>query len=419
MPFRAFFILLGLTTLWVTLCTQQNHMSVNPASRYATMEALVEHGTYRVDDTLLGGRTVDKVQWEGAFYSSKPPLLPTLCAPVYATLRAITGVGFREATYPTVRAMRLFVAALPWLVAMLLFVALARRCVGDDATAYGLAGAMVVGGLPTAYATHLDNHSFAFLALLAGALAIAPLFRDDGHLPLANAALAGLCGGAATTFDLGATPIVGAFGVFIVWRLRHDRAAAATFIATGLFAPALQMWIQYQMIGDVRPFYLHRSAYQYEGSYWGNPIEFDALSEPWYVYAFHSLFGHHGVFSVTPWLLLGLPWLFQKERTPNAESLRRVAAFATLFVVGYYVHKTNNYGGRCVGMRWFMVLHPILAVGALRTVERYDLLRRRPIWVGVLVGASAVSALSGAVNPWEEGFVFALFRAVGLGSVAG
>ncbi len=66
--------MLGFVALWLVLCSQQPHLPVNPASRYAGMEALVEHGTFAIDDTRLVRATVDKVQWEGHFYSSKPPL---------------------------------------------------------------------------------------------------------------------------------------------------------------------------------------------------------------------------------------------------------------------------------------------------------------------------------------------------------
>lgn len=393
-------------------------MSVNPASRYATMEALVEHRTFIIDDTSLLRRTVDKVQWEGHFYSSKPPLLATLCAPIYGIVRGVTGVGFREAMYPTVRRMRLFVGVLPWLAAMAVFLALSRRACADPLSASAIACAMIVGGLPTAYAAHLDNHSFAFLALLGAALAGAPL-AEGKPIPTVNAAIAGFLGGAAVTFDLGATPMVGLLSLWGMWHARDQRRTLLVFVACGLVAPLCQTAILYASTGNLKPFYLIPSAYQYDGSYWGNPVEFDALREPAPVYAFHALIGHHGLFSVTPWLLLGLPWFFQRETTPRAESLRRVAIAAVLFIVAYYVHRTINYGGRCVGMRWFMVLHPVLAVAVLRTAQRTDIIRRWPIAVGVLVAFSAVNALGGAVNPWEEGFTFALFRAVGLGSVPG
>ena len=111
--------------------------------------------------------------------------------------------------------------------------------------------------------------------------------------------------------------------------------------------------------------------------------------------------------------------LFVRDPDKNARRLGWIAGAGALFVIGYYIVKTNNYGGRCVGMRWFMVLQPVLAIAAVRFVDRYRLVERYPLALGLLVGVSALSALAGAVNPWEEGIVHVMFRAMGAGSVEG
>jgi hypothetical protein len=258
------------------------------------------------------------------------------------------------------------------------------------------------------------------VTLLAATAAASSLVRDT-RWPPALAAFAGLLGGLAVTFDLGAGPLVGAVGCWVVavaW-LRGERASAIAFMAAGLVAPIAQMAIQYGIAGTIKPFYLIDSAYQYERSYWSRPVEFDALREPPLVYAFHALFGHHGLFSHTPWLALGVPWFFQREERRALDALRLVVGGALVFIVGYYVFKTVNYGGRCVGMRWFLVLHAPLALAAARVVQRNRFVNRRPIVAGALVGVAAVTALTGAINPWEEGFVYALFRALALGSISG
>lgn len=410
----------AVVAVWLVLCSQQRHLPVNPASRYAGMEALVEHGTFAIDATRLVRSTVDKVQWEGSFYSSKPPLLYTLAAPVYAAVIAVTGETFASDRYGTAMTMRLFVAVLPWLIGLFVWHRLLTRLAPSPETRLWAFAAMALGGLPTAYASHLDNHSLCVVALLITALGLRALLTDDAW-DRGHAGLAGLFGGLAVTFDLGSGPLVGAVGLwvaFVAFR-RREFVPLVVFIVAGLTAPLAQMAIQYAIAGTVKPFYLIDSAYQYERSYWARPVEFDALNEPRLKYAFHALLGHHGLFSHTPWLALGLPWFFRKETTAPANALRAVVGAAVLFIVGYYITKTVNYGGRCVGMRWFMLLHVPLGLAAVREVQRRDLVRRRPILLGALVGISAVTALTGAINPWEEGFVYALFRALGAGSIAG
>lgn len=390
-------------------------MSVNPASRYATMESLVERGTWSIDGSSL--RTVDKVEIDGKMYSSKPPLMVALLTPAYVAVRLAQGFGFSENPYQTVRAMRLFVAVAPWLVAMFLWLGLVRRLSDDPLIQLWASIAMIAGGLSTAYASHLDNHSIAMAALFAGCALLAPVLR--GQIAPVRAFAGGLAWGFATTCDLGAIPAVGLVGLAILWLLRANRGAAAALLAGLLIAPIAQTALLLAMTGDPRPFYVRDGLYDYAGSYWRNPIEFDALDEPWPVYAFHALVGHHGLFSATPWFLLGIPWFLQREDSDAAEIIRKAAVGATLFVLAYYVFRTSNYGGRCVGMRWFMVLHPIFAIAAVRTVVRLNLVERRPILLGILTGWSAMNALLGAINPWEEGLIYATFRALGLGSIPG
>ncbi len=85
----------------------------------------------------------------------------------------------------------------------------------------------------------------------------------------------------------------------------------------------------------------------------------------------------------------------------------------------YYTLRMGNYGGRAVGMRWFLVTEPALLLAAARAVDVGGLADRRPLLLGVLAGAAAVSALGGAVNAWEEGFVYVFFQSLGLASVEG
>ena len=412
---RILALVLLAVTAWVVVCTQQDHMSVNPASRYATMESLVERGTWTIDDSSL--RTVDKVQIDGRFYSSKPPLMVALMTPAYWLVRQVQGFGFAEDSYRTARAMRVLVGVVPWFFGILAWLALIRRCEDDLLRLW--AGIAVAGGsLMTAYASHLDNHTVATAALITGALLLSPVL-DDEPLEVTRTFVGGLLWGFATTCDLGATPLVGLVGLLAFWRLRESPVAAAALAVGLLAAPVVQTGLLLAMTGDPRPFYIRDGLYSYEGSYWRNPIEFDALDEPLPVYAFHALFGHHGLFSVTPWLLLGLPWLWRRESNEAWEPFRRAAVAGVAFIVVYYLFRTSNYGGRCVGMRWWMVIHPVLAIGALRVVQTGDLLRRRPMLVGTLTGWSIANALGGAINPWEEGLTHLIFRAVGMGSVAG
>ncbi len=85
--------------------------SANDRSRWATVASLVEHGTYAIDTQIaIQGTdpknkrpwdTIDKVRHIGRdgqqhYYSSKPPLFPTMVAGVYAVVRAVSGLNMSD-----------------------------------------------------------------------------------------------------------------------------------------------------------------------------------------------------------------------------------------------------------------------------------------------------------------------------------
>src|SRR6185312_12816772 len=81
-------------------------LEANDISRWCTVWSLLERGTYAIDDCPWQSKTQDKVLRDAPsrlgtmsrpepiqhYYSSKPPLLPTMIAGVLYPVRAITGV---------------------------------------------------------------------------------------------------------------------------------------------------------------------------------------------------------------------------------------------------------------------------------------------------------------------------------------
>ncbi len=394
-------------------------LGVNPASRFAAMESLVERGTWAIDDTSL--HTIDKVMWDGHYYSSKPPLMAAIGAPVYAALRDMTGLTFRANMYETASWLRLPLAVFPWWLGCLFFAALLPRVSQSGLVrGWGIA-AWTLASLPMAYAADLNNHTWSVTCLVGAAWALAPLARAGEKQPVWRTVAGGLLAGAAFCFDLGSGPILGLFGLVAaaaLWQRRQFGQLGALVVA-GLTVPAIQAGIQYSIVGDIVPFYLKDGAYDYPNSYWRRPSGFDALDEPKPVYAFHALIGHHGLFSHSPWLLLGLPWLVARGMTGSERWLRLASVGSVGFLVLYYIFKSNNYGGLCIGMRWYMVATPVLAIAAVVWVDRQRWLQRAPELVVALTTFGAVACMQGTLSVWAEGLIHVIFRAIGMGSIAG
>lgn len=465
-----------LVAIWLVFCAFRPHLPVNPVSRLAGMEALVDHGTWAIDDTTLGRNTVDKVFWEGHYYSSKPPLLIGVGALVYRGVQQATGLTFREDAYQTAAWIRLFVGVLPWMLGLLALGHVLDRTMRSPRTRVAVTLAAALGSVATAYASDIANHGLSWAALVVSAALLVPLLRPGVRIGAARLGVAGITLGLAFTLDMGAGPTIGLVTFLVaVELLRRRLFVGAVLLCVGtLVFPAVQVGLQWQIAGTPMPFYMRPEAYDYPGSYWNNPVEFDALAEPKWVYALHCLIGHHGVFLTTPFLLIGatyllraretatvdprlervisaslaftlvgyalrarlgvgewigavtiapavalLGWHVWTDRTPRAEILRWTAIVTVVFTWIFYVFKMGNYGGRSVGMRWWIPTDPTLLFATARGIDRWELARRRPLLLGALIGAAAVSALGGAVNAWEEGFVYVLFQTLGLASVEG
>ena len=86
-----------------------------------------------------------------------------------------------------------------------------------------------------------------------------------------------------------------------------------------------------------------------------------------------------------------------------------MALVCTVVVTGFYLIKSDNYGGNCCSARWLQWLTPLLLLAALPAVERLG--RSRAGWVLLIVLAffSIVSVASSAYSPWRRPWLYDLF----------
>jgi hypothetical protein len=155
--------------------------------------------------------------------------------------------------------------------------------------------------------------------------------------------------------------------------------------------------------------------YDYPGSYWleENKRGVDRGEPQVGVYAFHLLFGHHGVLSLTPFWLLALAGVFRRFASREPGNVKRtwlIAAitFASLVCLAFYVSRPmvdRNYGGVCSGFRWLFWMIPLWMVPALEGLKMV-----RSAWTRRLVElALAVSVFSATFpwsNPWTHPWLF-------------
>lgn len=359
--------------------------NANTGSRYATIESLVDEGTYVIDNSVFSN-TIDRVEIEGHSYSSKPPLLPTLTAGVYWVYQQLTGHKIADHEGEVVWLCSLATGWLFHLIFLVFFYRLARLFFEKPVAILGSVACAGFANLGAAYGSHLNNHSIAASIATAGFYYAYRARTEPDSKPWFWVA-AGLWLGFLPALDIPATAISGLVGLYLF--TGNKRKALLYFGPALMFGVSLHLIVTYISSGSLIPIYARRDLYDYPGSYWNNEGGIDALREPKHIYAFHALLGHHGLFSMTPvfaFAAFELVRTLRKKLPYAAEALFTVAASGVLIL--FYIFYSHNYGGWCVGMRWFVPFMPFLLLFTGLWLERTQLKN----WTLMLfLGAFAVS----------------------------
>ncbi|QDV27187.1 hypothetical protein Q31a_55750 [Aureliella helgolandensis] len=485
-------------------------LSANDRSRWCTIAALAVNGSYEIDDILeirdpqtrrRNWYTIDLVQHRGAdgrqhFYSSKPPLLPTLYSGIYWGLRSLTGATLMGEPFVVVRTMLALVNLLP----LMLFWWLWLRWLENEQlgvwTTLTLACFLVFGTYLTTFVNTLNNHLPAAIAVGISLWCLHKI-AIQGERRWLWFCLCGLTTSFGAANELPALSWVAAAGamlLFVDWRktlLGYAPALlpvaiaffATNFAAHGELVPAyghrslgprigtlaieaspnllelelsqvrqelstlelpcsssavlrkarrpevFELWdpltqvrlgLKRDEAGSAIGVYEWDDWYDYPGSYWTNDRKqgVDRGEPNQAKYVFHSLLGHHGIFSLTPFWLLAVGGFLAICRIrpevgffKNYQLLLAGAIVATSLVsIGFYLTRPledRNYGGVSSGFRWAFWLIPLwfwLAVAQLRTISTPS---KRMLVIGLLA-ISVFSASFAWRNPWTSPWIMQL-----------
>ncbi len=168
--------------------------------------------------------------------------------------------------------------------------------------------------------------------------------------------------------------------------------------------------------------------YDYPGSYWltendQNKSEVDRGQPSRGVYAFHVLFGHHGIFSLTPIYLLslaGMIALIGGVKFAGRYQMRwlgLLGATLSIVVVAFYLRRPEmdrNYGGVTSALRWVFWLAPIWLVSMAPIVDWLGKSKSGKLFCYVLFFLSSVSALYSMNNPWVHPWLYEIWDMTGL-----
>lgn len=428
----------------------------NDRSRWCTIRALVDEGTYAIGRRIYSGDgayedsgiatehnwgTVDKFLHPGdhVFYSGKPPLFPTTAALVYWFLKHTLGWSITGQYLPVVRCTLLVVNWLPLTVYLVLLGRLLAQFVHSGWGRLVLMIAACFGTYLTTFACVLNNHTVAACSVLfavyqAFAARRASEGRSRDWLRFAAAGFFAACAAAA---DLPAAAFLAWLGI-VLFR-RSPRLTLCAFVPAAALPVAAFVLTNYLAIGQVRPAYSEFGGpwYTYEGSYWSagahHGIDAAGEVETKFDYAVHLLVGHHGLFSLTPVFLLSLfslsdAWIDPRRANVSAPAEPRLPGgpaatrrkdlqsivtgtwLVAAVVIGFYVVKTSNYGGYTAGPRWLFWLTPLLLLSAAPTVDHWGR-RGATRWLGYgVLAVSIFSAQYSAGRPWSHPWLYDVMR---------
>jgi hypothetical protein len=399
----------------------------NDGSRLASVESIVDHHTFAIDDSifvkvppalvqagyspydpdnplLIYTGTLDKLFINEHYYSDKPYLVSLLIAIEYQVWQWLGGPTFAQRPdlvcyFLTVTTSGLaYVLTIWWLYRLTCHLGLKRSI------RLTLIGALGFSTVALPYVRHVNNH-ILLLSVMMGMLYSMIRMKDallEGKQSSWRIAWFGLLVGIGYGLDLGLGPVlVGSSFIWILFRTRSFRLTTIFLLSSTPWI-GMQLGLNLAIGGVIKPInsvpeYLH----------WpGSPFDSNNMTGLFrhspgklVVYSLALLFGKHGFIGHNLPLFLAIGGLFLLLRRSHSNWPELL--FASIFCIGgwgLYSLFSNNYGGACCSIRWFV---PFLACGFYIVAE---LIKQYPQYRWDLYAFASWGAAMGMVmwygGPW-------------------
>jgi hypothetical protein len=395
-----------------------------------------------------------------AYYSSKTALLPTLVAGVYYVVwkvgdgldNLISGEKDRwRIAYPVEnrnrdnqakrgdyagRTILILINVVPFVIFLYLYRRMLAQSSYRPVTRVICLATAALGTFITAYTRTLNNHT---VAAICGFIAVYAVLRIwyGGERRWWYFTVAGFFAAFTATCELPATSLLAA--IMLVLLIKDPKRAAIHALPAAVVPIVAFAMTNYLSVGQhlngwaafAPPQVFHHvdesadraqyRLYHFPGSYWNklDPTGIDGQEEHKAVYTAHTLIGHHGIFSLTPILLLSLVGIGRHlmGKTRSLVGFNAIVLLITLVVLVFYVVKTNNYSGGAQGFRWSIWMIPLWLVALPQGVELFLQRRWTQTLTMVLFALSvftAAHATVGVGGPWSKSWLHWALQAVGI-----
>jgi tetratricopeptide (TPR) repeat protein len=370
----------------------------NDAARMATIQAMVEHHTMALDNTILKS-DVDIMVRNGHRYSDKPPLLQGLGAVVYWPLYQ-AGLRFSNHYNLVYFILAFILSGIPYILLCGFTFILIRKLAFSQTAAWAGWGIMLAGTIIFPYAMTFNNHLLAALMILLAVglyLSLGPDNENKGRITWI-----GFCAAAGMFLEL-PTGGLNFLGLGLLLGMKNPRRLIYYF--AGAFLPVITHFsLNYWQTGDLIPAYLHKSFYQFQGSYWGGDLGHKRLfGKTIFSQFWHMAFGYRGIFLFSPILLGGL-WEMGKYSLKKRNTLQGIAILGIVLVFGTmasYAVQISDLGGGSYGLRWVIPALPILIFFSALWFSRLPGKLKIAGGVCLFLPSVLISSI-GVYNPWPQ-----------------
>lgn len=397
----------------------------NDGSRLAAIDAIINHGTLYVDQSIFvsvpvemieNGRppydlnqplllqygTLDKLCIDGHFYSDKPMIVAIIYAGIYRVWELLSGERFLDNISNTIRVLTLLSSGFWYCIAVWSWVYIAHSRGWPFQVRMLMLVGFAFGSIAVPYAQAINAHEI-YLGVFSAMLVCIERLRHQQQQPLLPLLALATLGGFAYNLDPGLAPgLVLATTGYVIYRLRSV-PHTLSFITAALPWVLAYHGLNYYLGGPLlKPLNSVPDFFNYPGS----PFDANNITGFWQhasvqkflLYMPDLLIGKQGFLTHNlPMVsvIFAVPILW-RSRQLTAEHVVCLA-FMTLGFFSYAV-LSKNHGGACCSIRWFV---PFLACGYIIVGDYLANVPARRIEQAILtIGGLLLAVMMAIAGPW-------------------
>lgn len=374
---RNIVVILAIFAILLLIITRKEIFDANDTSRIATIESLVERGTFNIENTEFVNfeNITDKFYLNcsehlynncGKYYSEKPPVLSFIGAGVYFILNKVFGLRFynMQDSY-SYYLLTLFTAGISSLVLIFFFYKSLTLINIKEKFRILLTVSLAFGTVFLFYSGIFSNHvvsaSFLFISFY---FLLKIKFEKSKNLK-ADFFLSGLFVSFATTIEY----VAGIFMLlfFLSILLNKKIRKFIIYFGAGCLIPLIPHFIlNYIVTGSLKPAYMICDAMAYPSSIYPKIHKYNEIYGPTKLESvFYILFGKQGLFSNNPVLIIPFIYLLLTAFSRRYHELRkeaRIVLVSIILILTYYIsqHFTINGMGGDYGFRVTILFIPLI-----------------------------------------------------------